>query len=84
MKHKIIVKLESEALIEVDLTESPRFPFSNTDRKTARKLVRHLVNTGVIAADPDFRLAPSSSKDIPEWAEVKMTGTQYVNSHIEQ
>lgn len=84
MKHQIIVKLQVETLLEVELRDDPRFLNSNTDRKTARKLVRNLVDQGLIAADPTFNTPDEDDPTIPEWADVKLTASQYVDAHVEQ
>ena len=85
MKHQITVKLEVEATIDVELEESSRFLEPNSDRRTARKLVRKLVDEGRIAADPTYN-EPYFEDDpiLPEWAKVKLSAAQYVNSHIGQ
>jgi (2Fe-2S) ferredoxin len=84
MKHQITVKLEVEALVEVDLREG-RY-YNNTDRRTARKLVRQLVDEGRIAADPTYNEHYSHEDDpiVPEWAEVELVNVNYGKSHIEQ
>ena len=82
-KHQIIVKLEVEALVEVNLMEGALF--NNTDRSTARKVVRKLVDEGRIAADPTYNKHHSDDDPIvPDWAEVEVVNVAYGKSHIEQ
>tara|TARA_Y100000004_G_scaffold59149_1_gene65828 strand:- start:4856 stop:5119 length:264 start_codon:yes stop_codon:yes gene_type:complete len=87
MKHQITVKLEVEATIDVELEERHRHPLMqpNSDRRAARKLVRKLVDEGRIAADPTYNEHYFEDDPIlPEWAKVKLSSAQYINSHIGQ
>lgn len=87
--HQVIVKMEVEALVEVEIDDAALElgpPWQPLTRAWAVQLVERLVNDGRIAADPALYpyMEDMERNPIPDWATVQVVDSANAENSVEQ